>query len=280
MTKALGYSQTCFDPANPGRLCRGRERWIEGYPIPDTSPLQRLVVSGASFSDDTARDARRGLSFSGLTVGQVLAALFPDRWLLAFCEQGEIEHVPEGALLVEEHLQPRFGGRRMDLCVRWRVSLAGVEAFDAHVGEQPWSVAGFVPWVGDLSAALEEALFLLTGQGTTLGMPRRGFQPSALPQLLDLVPWVALVHLDKHGLALGIYSIAPIEVDDALVRLAGEAEALPVPFSIPPMLARWDRALYELRQAWHGPGEFPVPPGEKYIPSYQDEPEDEEGTEE
>jgi hypothetical protein len=34
------------------------------------------------------------------------------------------------------------------------------------------------------------------------------------------------------------------------------------------MLARWDRALFDLRQAWRGPGEFPVPPGEQRIPSY------------
>jgi hypothetical protein len=276
MIKALGYSQTCFDPANPGRLCRGRERWIEGYPLSESVELQRLVVSGASFSDDTARDARRGLSHSGATAGQVLAALFPGLTLLAFCEQGEVGRVPEGAVLVERHLQPRFGGRRMDVCLRWRAPLAGAEACDRLIGEEPSAVEGFVPWTGELTAALEEALFLLDGQGTTLGTPRRGFQPSALPQILGLVPWVALVHLDKHGLALGVYSLAPMRVEPALVDLAGRVDALPVPFSIPPMLARWDRALYELRQGWRGPGEFPVPPGDRYSPSYQDEREDSE----
>ena len=37
-----------------------------------------------------------------------------------------------------------------------------------------------------------------------------------------------------------------------------------MPFAIPPMLARWDRALYELRMDWdpEHDGEFPVPPAE------------------
>ena len=31
MVHALGYSIDTFDPADPGRLCRGREQWIESY---------------------------------------------------------------------------------------------------------------------------------------------------------------------------------------------------------------------------------------------------------
>jgi hypothetical protein len=269
MVNALGYSQTLFDPTSPGRLCRGRERWLEGFPLEGPIPLERLVISGASFSDDTARDAKRGLAFAGVSGGQVLDALFPEQSLLAFCEQGELGLVPEGALLVEEHQQPRFGGRRFDRCLRWRAPAQGAEAFDALIAEHSGAADGFVPWSGAPSPELEEALFLLTGHGERMGLPVRRFQPAALPALLELVPWVALVHLDKHAPALGIYSREALGLLDVLASLGPRFDTLSVPFSIPPMLARWDRALYELRQSWPEAVEFPVPPGESRPPAYE-----------
>jgi hypothetical protein len=269
MVLALGYSQTLFDPENPGRLCRGRERWIEPFPLDEPQSLERLVISGASFSDDTARDAKRGLPYAGISCGQVLELLFPGQALLAFCEQGQVDALPAAAFMIEPHRQPRFGGRRMDRCVRWRTTVQGAEAFDALVGEHPGSADGFLPFSGDLDDALEEGLFLLTGQGERLGFPMRRFQPAALPALLGLVPWVALVHMDKHGPALGIYSRTPLGLEAILGTAGQKFDTLSVPFSIPPMLARWDRALYELRQAWPEGSEFPVPPGETRLPSYE-----------
>jgi hypothetical protein len=269
MVQALGYSQTLFDPVSPGRLCRGRERWIESFPLDGKQPLERLVISGASFSDDTARDAKRGLPFAGVSCGQVLDLLFPDQVLLAFCEQGQVDALPPAAIMIEPHLQPRFGGRRIDRCVRWRVPVQGAADFDALVGDHPGAADGFLPWAGELSEPLEEALFLLTGQGDRLGFPLRRFQPSALPTLLEIVPWVALIHMDKHGPALGIYSREPLGLDPALASAGERFDTLSVPFSIPPMLARWDRALYELRQGWPADTEFPVPPGEARPPAYE-----------
>ncbi len=268
MIKALGFSRTLFDPASPGRLCRGRERWIEGYPIEGNPQLHRLVVSGAAFSDDTARDAQRGLAHSGVTPGQALEALFPFQTLLAFCEQGQPALVPEEPVRAEAFVQPRFGGRRFDRCVRWRVVVSGAASIDELAGLTNPSADGFLPWSGELTPALEEALYLLVGHGERLGFPKRRYLAAALPELFTLVPWVALVHLDKHATALGIYSVEPIMADEVLSDLARLCGVLPVPFSIPPMLARWDRALYELRQDWPD-GEFPVPPGEHRPPEYE-----------
>jgi len=269
MNKALGYSQTLFDPQSPGRLCRGRERWVESFPDDENHGVERLVISGAEFSDDTARDARRGLPFAGVTCGGLLGYLFPDQPLLAFCEQGQIGDAPADAVAIEPHLQPRYGGRRMDRCVRWRAPVSGAEAIDALIGKSSTAVDGFVPWQGELSTELEEALFLLTGCGERLGFPQRRFQPAALPVLLELVPWVVLVHLDKHGPALGIYSLKALGLHGALDEAGAEFDTLSVPFSIPPMLARWDRALYELRQVWPAGTEFPVPPGDNRAPAYE-----------
>ena len=269
MVQALGYSQTLFDPEHPGRLCRGRERWVESFPMDGKVSLERLVISGAAFTDDTARDARRGLSFAGVSCGQVLELLFPDQQLLAFCEQGQVGDLPFDTVMVESHRQPRFGGRRFDRCLRWRAVLQGAEALDLVVGDQPDAADGFVPWSGALGEELESALFLLTGQGERLGYPVRRFQPAALPVLLELVPWVALVHLDKHAPALGIYSLSSLGLETVLAQAGARFETLSVPFSIPPMLARWDRALYELRQTWPRGVEFPVPPGESHPPAYE-----------
>ena len=71
-----------------------------------------------------------------------------------------------------------------------------------------------------------------------------------------------LVHQDKHNYSLGFYANERTSSREALERLARARGALPVPFAIPPMLARWDRALWELRQGWdeRTQGEFPVPP--------------------
>ncbi len=268
MIKALGFSHTLFDPASPGRLCRGRERWIEGFPIEPGTSIHRLVISGAAFSDDTARDARRGLDHSGVSPARVLRAVFPEQPLLAFCEQGRLDFIPEDAVLREDFVQPRFGGRRFDRCVRWRAPVSDTDALEDLAGLGPAAADGFLAWTGELTPQVEEAVFLLTGHGERLGFPMRRYHPAALPTLLEHVPWVALLHLDKHAAAIGIYSAQPIHADERLGALARELGVLPVPFSIPPMLARWDRALYELRQAWTD-GEFPVPPGEHRPPEYE-----------
>ena len=73
-----------------------------------------------------------------------------------------------------------------------------------------------------------------------------------------------MIHRDKHGPAVGVYSSEKVEVSNRLQKLCDDAGAVLVPFAIPPMLARWDRALAELRAVWDESerGEFPVPPAE------------------
>ena len=41
MVRGLGYSNNDFETANPGRLCRGRERWIQRWDDPGIR-LQRV----------------------------------------------------------------------------------------------------------------------------------------------------------------------------------------------------------------------------------------------
>lgn len=264
MVHALGFSHTEFNPARPGRLCRGRERWIEPFTIdaPD-EPVHRLVLSGAAFTDDSAADALRGLPHSKVDLAQVLGSLFPRRKMLAFCEDGHPADIPDGAQHVELYDGHRSGGRVEEVRVRWVKEVSGVREMREALGPNSDKIAGFVLLDKDTDVeALLDPLFLLTGF-STLDSPPARFQPSALPDVLALVKAVVMVHRDKHGPALGIYSTVPIKTDGRLEGLCEKAGSVLVHFAIPPMLARWDRAISEARTAWaevHGdPESFPVP---------------------
>lgn len=267
MVHALGWSSDEFLPTEPGRLCRGRERWIESYPLDDPPTLNRAVISGAAFTDDSARDAQRGLSHSGLKAEDVLQALADERAVLAWCEEGHPLKVPDDVMGLEEYDLHRMGGPLRQWTVRWvlvctgpediaRAIDAGADCFTLHDEAHP-----AVDDQGVLLKPLRDAVFLLTGSRHQ-GYPERRFQPVALPELLDRVDAVVLVHRDKHDICLGVYTEAAFDPDPVLVDLVEGTEILPVPFAIPPMLARWDRALWELRQEWEEAerGEFPVPP--------------------
>lgn len=270
MIHALGYSETTFSPCRPGRLCRGRERWIEPWTVDDADAdavdgVWRLVLSGAAFEDDSAARASRGLPFTQLDLAHIIHTLLPRRELLAFCEDGHPADIPVSAEAVELYTGHRAGGRSEDLRVRWVMRASGLQPLRTALGaaEDP-RVLGFLwlrPEVDPTSQAVLDALYLLTGMGTLDSPPAR-FQPAALPDLFALARAVVLLHRDKHGPAIGVY--APEPLDGAAARVVAEAEAagtLAVPFAIPPMLARWDRALAEARSRWleTRSDPFPVP---------------------
>jgi len=268
MIHALGFSDNEFSPSDPGRLCRGRERWIEPWEAEEDAesppPLHRLVVSGAAFDDDSARDAVRGVEHSGVDLPSVIATLFPRKTLVAFMEDGHPADIPAAAEGVEAYEAHRAGGSVELGMVRWHMPVSGVRDIRALVGDQGEArVRGFV--VADNSVDDEQELlnrvFVLVGM-STLDSPPARFQPSALLDLLEVVRAVILLHRDKHGTAVGVYSHKQVKVEDRLRGMCAKSGSLFVPFAIPPMLARWDRALFEMRQAWDADeeaGEFPVP---------------------
>ena len=283
MIRALGVSETPFDPFDPGRLCRGRERWVDPWECDPPHPsVQRLIISGAAFDDDSARDARRGVAFSGIRLAKLLAALFPGKTLIAFMEDGHPADIPEGADGVEAYSGHRAGGRGHEPMVRWTHVLDDASALAASIdvpsfeGTASAEELGLAPEFGpDLVAservrgfvvadamtpALAEKLFLFVGM-STLDSPPARFQPGALPEILRDVPAIIALHRDKHGPVIGVYSREPIGANERIAALCAEVGALLVPFAIPPMLARWDRALSDLRRTWNEAtqGPFPVP---------------------
>jgi hypothetical protein len=288
MASALGFVIEVFDPTTPGRLCRGRERWIE-YETMETeeesTPIHRIIMSGATFSDDRARDARRGIAFGPVGYAPLLQSLLGEGMLVAYCEEGHPQEVPETAAGVEHHTVARPGGSLREWRVRWHVEVtddaslehalqAGADVFVVlkAPSDDPASTAHespLIPPLADEAAFLPNffnesfasALFLLAGFRSE-GRPNRYFQPWGVPAVLEHVDAVALIHRDKHGPALGVYRTAPFDMEAISSSLNQEnTQPLLVPFAIPPMLARWDRALSELRATWDTAslGDFPVP---------------------
>ena len=124
---------------------------------------------------------------------------------------------------------------------------------------------GFVVVAGSqVSPPLVDAIYQLSGFADATQAPAELYAASALPEVLEHALAVVLLHLDKHGPAFAIYTSAPLDAEEGIRRVAREAGAFAVPFAIPPRLARWDRALYELRLDWNAEryGEFPVPPAD------------------
>ncbi len=269
MIHALGYSHNDFDAARPGRLCRGRERWIEPWEF-DEPPesIQRLVVSGACFTDDSAADALRGIQHSGIDRAALIDALFPGQLFLAFTEDGHPADIPDEAQGIEAYEGYRAGGQVSVGLVRWHCRVRGIEGLRSVLGDEPGEekILGLVAIEEDADdAALMESVFVLVGM-STLDSPPARFNPSGLIQMLGQAQAVVVLHRDKHGPVLGVYSRERVEAEGPLHELCAQEGSLLVPFAIPPMLARWDRAISELREIWVDEAPFPVP--KAAIPSW------------
>jgi hypothetical protein len=292
---ALGYCEDAFDPSDPGRLCRGRERWIASYPNETPEAIHRVVISGAAFSDDSAGDARRGLCYSGSSAAELLQVLYGCRRLTAWAEEASPSQIPAAATAVETYTVTQPGGPLRRWAARWTMDCtslediqtaleAGADVFVVRKDDEedprplgPGVDPAFapIPPLADttprpessLGEGLRQRLYLLSGlrQDTS-----RRFQATILPELLEHVESVILIHSDKHGRCLGLYSRSPFSVSEQLSALSAERETLVVPFAIPPMLARWDRALWELRQTWDpaARGSFPVPEAPEGVQSW------------
>ncbi|MED5372799.1 MAG: hypothetical protein VX899_17405 [Myxococcota bacterium] len=266
MVLALGYSNTAFLPTRPGRLCRGRERWVQAWPEDNVPQLHRLVLTGAAFSDDSARDALRGLNRSGLHMGELLLEVLPGKRLVAFKEQGELGMVPPEVQDDERLFSvPRQGGHWREGCQRWHLEIRDAEHLQELLEQDNIDGVLVLEPGQEVDEALERALYILCGMGDDSHFPVKRFQPLGIVEVLEHASALVAVHLDKHGPSIAVYTHEPLDVEPLLRERAEQAGSLAVPFAIPPMLARWDRALQELRVQWMSErdDEFPVPPAEE-----------------
>ena len=111
-----------------------------------------------------------------------------------------------------------------------------------------------------LIEALRKGMYALVGQRLG-GNAIARFQPMAIEDILGSCEALVLLHRDKHDYCLGIYSQAEWELNIADIEEA--LSVLMIPFSIPPMLARWDRAIADLRKKWQKDTPFPIPSSQR-----------------
>ena len=198
----------------------------------------------------------------------LLHALFPRSRVYGYCEAGDPRALPTERLVEEDWTAPVAGGQRQVSAVRW-LAMARVDEVDTWIaGEKDGLAAPLADVLVIVDRPeipkLTEALFRLVGYADPNDRPARKYTAGAVPEVLEQARAVVLLHLDKHGPVLAIYTNQPLDSDGTLDLTARAAGAFPVPFAIPPMLARWDRALFELRMDWDpaADGEFPVPPAD------------------
>ena len=265
MPNALGFHEGKFNPYKPGRLSRGRERWITPWPEPDEAEaIQRVTISGTTLTDDAARDNLRGVAHSGLSLAHLITDLFPRRHFVGFMEDGHASEIPDDATEVEAFLASTAGGRGRTPAVRWRKTANGLTGLlsllPAEQAKTDLLGLAVLPSDNKTPDGLSNLLYALTGLSTQDSPPAR-FQPGALIDLLAVIPALILFHRDKDGAAVSIYTTNTV-FTEKLEAVATKRDVLLVPFSIAPMLARWDRALFEWRQNWNKEDPFPVPESE------------------
>ena len=263
----IGYSQTLFSTSKPDRLCRGREHWIYQPDDVEDEMLFRTVISGTTIKDSQVRFLERGLRCSGKHLKDILAILFPQRNVIAWVEEGDANEISPHAGGVElyqinrPHAPHNKWGARYELPVQpetWERALAcGADVFliDPMLrdeDEPQQEMRSYPPLVGEepepasLPESLRNALFLLVGHRNPQH-PIARFQAIAIADVLKHCSAVVLIHQDKHDICLGVYT-QDMEFEIPVASLIENLSVVVVPFSIPPMLARWDRALRDLQK--------------------------------
>jgi len=263
----IGYSQTLFSILKPDRLCRGREHWIYQPDGIEEEMVFRTIISGTTIKDPEVRFLERGLRCSGKSMVDILSILFDEKRIVGWMEDGDPQKTPSDASGVElyqvnrPHAPCNKWGARYELPVEpatWeRAMELGVDVFliepqQRTKDELQRNLRSYPPLVDEevipatLPEKVREALYLLVGHRNPQH-PIARFQARAIPDILSYCSAVVLMHHDKHDVCLGIYTEAQ-EFEIPIARLREGLDVVVVPFSIPPMLARWDRALKELQK--------------------------------
>ena len=263
----IGYSQTLFSILKPDRLCRGREHWIYQPDDIEEEMIFRTVISGTTIKDPQVRFLERGLRCAGKPLKDILSVLFKGREIVGWVEEGDAKNIPSDAGGVElyqisrPHAPHNKWGARYELPVHvesWENSHAlGADVFliDPMLREEDEpqrEIRSYPPLAEEtiepstLSEALRNALYLLVGHRNPQH-PIARFQAPAISEVLNYCSAVVLMHQDKHDVCLGIYT-QDQEFDVPVQELKDSLSVVVVPFSIPPMLARWDRALKDLQK--------------------------------
>ena len=259
----FGYSQTVFSIHRPDRLCRGREYWIYQPDEVEEDVVFRTVISGTTILDQEIRHLSRGIRCSGHSLGDIASVIFPQK-LVGWVEEGDPNQVPSNACGVELYQISRANAKVNKWSARYEVMIRADELDDlVDLGMDAWVVnpssrdkeepipenrpypVGIDEELHSpiLCEGLRNAMFWLTGHRNPQNQ-QACFQPVAIPEVLKYCDALVLLHKDKHDVCLGIYTLDS-EFELSTDQIQEKLSSLVIPFSIPPMLARWDRALKE-----------------------------------
>ncbi|MAA78766.1 MAG: hypothetical protein CL916_05860 [Deltaproteobacteria bacterium] len=259
----FGYSQTVFSTHRPDRLCRGREYWIYQPEEVEEEVVFRTVISGTTILDQEIRHLSRGIRCSGHSLGDIVSVLFSQK-IVGWVEEGDPNFIPSSACGVELYRMSRPNAKVNKWCARYEIKIDADELDDlVELGMDAWVVnpnkrakTEPVPENRPYPAIIDEelnhpvlceelrnAMFWLTGHRNPQNK-HACFQPVAIPEVLKYCDALVLLHKDKHDVCLGIYTL-DAEFEFSIDEIQEKLSSLVIPFSIPPMLARWDRALKE-----------------------------------
>ena len=259
----FGYSQTIFSIHRPDRLCRGREYWIYQPDEVEEDVVFRTVISGTTILDQEIRHLSRGVRCTGHSLGDIVSVLFSKK-MIGWVEEGDPNCIPSNACGVELYQMTRANAKVNAWCARYEVEIDPDELDDlVELGMDSWIVNPSTrkknetipenrpyPIMVDeevnppvLCEGLRNAMFWLTGHRNPQNQ-NACFLPVAIPEVLQYCDALVLLHKDKHDICLGIYTLDE-EFVFSTELIQEKLSSLVIPFSIPPMLARWDRALRE-----------------------------------
>ncbi len=285
MPCAVGLSQTQFLSNKVGNLCRGKEWWIESEAAERSQELSRVIVSGVELQDERARQAKRGLSFSGRSLSEYISSLLVDNRIIACVEDGNLQNIPEGAAGVEVYQMSKLGFALDSWFVRWELECktpdmiaiaieSGADLFllnPQNIEQEAQDTENYSTIPSEfgsdakpaiLSASMKMNVHRLIGGRQYLSSGAR-YVADAIWDVLEECNGVILLHEDKHSRCFGVYSKTDVGAAQHITAFCEQNDILIVPFSIPPMLARWDRAIRDMRRDWDETenGVFPIPQG-------------------
>ena len=267
MTTVFGLYNGRLLPHRLGGLCRGREWWVEGPFLKGKQPLSRMILSAGQFAnhDINHTESRLGLDFVENTLPELLSHILQEHRVIAVVEDGAIE-VQEGIRGRETYTLSRMGLSAGAGFARWEEECTTVEDFQRALShgalafiidpeERPdtdiWAPGTPVDFEDlqnppVLSEDLRRDVHWLVGSKNYRNDDHR-YVPQALWEVTEHCTGVLVLHADRDGECIAIYSKDPFEVSEALQSLSGieDGREFLITCTVPTMMLRWKRALFE-----------------------------------
>lgn len=273
-TIVYGLYQGQLLPHRLGGLCRGLEWWVEGPFLKTRTPLYRNILSAASFVEGQVHsvDNRLGVEVGAYTRAELLIHLLQHHKIVAIVEDGSVQS-PKSAVGRETYSLSKMGMPKLNGFARWEQVCETVEDLQCAIDhgaktfvidpeerseEDEWNPV-FPLDVEDLDAPpvlsedLRKAIQWLVGTSNSLQDTHR-YVPQALWDVTEHCLGVIVFHADRDSDCIALYSKEQQDWSERMQEIptiAGGQEFW-IACSVPTMMLRWKRALYEACDNWEG----------------------------